>query len=99
MICFVPKLSIFGSAHGCIQALGGSIINKSAFSHAAIYSHKKSSTFAFTKSIFLSQFNFAFSFQSRDAEVTISTLFTFFAHAFAKIIPIVPVQPYKSRTI
>gem|GEM_PF-1931582 len=99
MICFVPKLSIFGNAPGCIQALGGSIINKSAFSQAEIYSHKKSSTFAFTKSIFFNQFNLAFSFQSSDAEVTISTLFTCFAQAFAKIIPIVQVQPYKSSTI
>jgi len=90
---------MFGSAHGCIQALGGSIISKSAFSQAIIYSHKKSSTFAFMKSMLFNQFNFAFSFQSSDAEVTISTLFTFFAHAFAKIIPIVHVQPYKSRTI
>jgi len=93
------KLSIFGNAHGCIHALGGSIMSKSAFSHEAIYSVKKSSTFALTKSILCNQFNFAFSFQSSDAEVTISTLFTFFAQALAKIIPIVQVQPYKSRTI
>ena len=30
IICFTQNFSIFGSASGCIQALGGSIINKSA---------------------------------------------------------------------
>jgi hypothetical protein len=86
-------------AEGCIQDLAGSIINKSAFFHRDKYFHRKSSTFAFTKSIFFKLFNFAFFSQSKLADLTTSTETTFFAQYFAKIIHIVAVHPYKSKTI
>jgi hypothetical protein len=52
-----------------------------------------------TKEILCKLFNFAFFSQSFDAEVTSSTEITSLAPDLAKIIPIVPVQPYKSKTI
>jgi len=83
---------------GCIPALGGSITSKSDFSHFSKYFHKKSSTFAFTKLIFSKLFNFAFFSPSLLAEETSSTEITFLAQVFAKIIQIVQVHQYKSKT-
>jgi len=95
----VLNLRIFGRAFGCIPALGGSIISKSAFSQLSRKPHKKSSTFLFTKVIFVIQFFAAFFSQSFEEEVISSTEWTLSAQLLANIIPIVPVHPYKSRTV
>jgi hypothetical protein len=95
----VLNFKILGKASGCIQALAGSIISKSAVFQESKYFFKKSSTFAFSNSIFSKLLSFALVFQSSELDLTISTEITFLASAFAKIIQIVPVQPYKSKTV
>jgi hypothetical protein len=95
----VLNFKILGSAAGCIHALAGSITNKSAVFHSFKYFFRKSSTFAFSKLILSKLFNLAFFSQSKLEDFTISTEITFCAPAFAKTIPIVQVQPYKSKTV